>query len=149
MRKEKQNRNNIGYPLNDRKCKNAFFGFFVCLFLGISGILTWKPRETWKCRAHGAPYFCSRFCRTRNSWAIALPPPPPFWLLSSKRFSSACQQAMAKGDDVVRRRRNKTNRKRARNSESVVSARVAAIIAAKHRRKAGKRRICEVPASSV
>lgn len=55
---------------------------------------------------------------------------------------------MAKGDDAVRRKRNKTHRKRMRNSESTVSARVASIIAAKHRRKAGKRRICEVSPSS-
>lgn len=51
---------------------------------------------------------------------------------------------MAKGDDAVRKKRNKINRKRMRNSESAVSARVASIIAAKRRRKAGKRRICEV-----
>uniref|UniRef100_A0A6V7QY72 DEAD/DEAH-box helicase domain-containing protein n=1 Tax=Ananas comosus var. bracteatus TaxID=296719 RepID=A0A6V7QY72_ANACO len=50
---------------------------------------------------------------------------------------------MAKGDDAVRKKRNKINRKRMRNSESAVSARVASIIAAKRRRKAGKRRICE------
>ncbi|XP_020581504.1 ATP-dependent RNA helicase DBP3 [Phalaenopsis equestris] len=50
---------------------------------------------------------------------------------------------MAKGDDALRRKRNKANRKRLRNSESSVSARVASIIAAKFRRKAGKRRICE------
>ncbi|KAH0449552.1 hypothetical protein IEQ34_020244 [Dendrobium chrysotoxum] len=50
---------------------------------------------------------------------------------------------MAKGDDALRRKKNKVNRKRLRNSESSVSARVAAIIAAKCRRKAGKRRICE------
>lgn len=51
---------------------------------------------------------------------------------------------MAKGDDAVNRRRNKTLRKRMRGSESAVSARVASVISAKRRRKAGKRRICEV-----
>ncbi|KAG0456316.1 hypothetical protein HPP92_024104 [Vanilla planifolia] len=50
---------------------------------------------------------------------------------------------MAKGEDAVRRRRSKANRKRIRNCETSVSDRVAAIIAAKRRRKAGKRRICE------
>ncbi|XP_052876548.1 uncharacterized protein LOC108489525 isoform X2 [Gossypium arboreum] len=52
---------------------------------------------------------------------------------------------MAKGDDAVRRKKNKAQRKKLnrKSDSSTVSARVASIIAAKKRRKAGKRRICE------
>ncbi|XP_077241211.1 P-loop containing nucleoside triphosphate hydrolases superfamily protein isoform X2 [Tasmannia lanceolata] len=49
---------------------------------------------------------------------------------------------MAKGDDAVRRKRSRIERKKMRK-ESTVSARVASIIAAKSRRKAGKRRMCQ------
>ncbi|TYI62335.1 hypothetical protein E1A91_D10G237200v1 [Gossypium mustelinum] len=52
---------------------------------------------------------------------------------------------MAKGDDAVRRKKNKAQRKKLnrKSDSSTVSARVASIIAAKKRRKAGKRRICQ------
>lgn len=48
-----------------------------------------------------------------------------------------------KGDDAVVKKKNKVLRKKLRGKETV-STRIAAIIASKRRRKAGKRRICEV-----
>ncbi|XVE75513.1 hypothetical protein DITRI_Ditri12bG0099700 [Diplodiscus trichospermus] len=52
---------------------------------------------------------------------------------------------MAKGDDAVRRKKNKAQRKKLnrKSDSSTVSARIASIIAAKKRRKAGKRRMCQ------
>ncbi|XP_022765539.1 DEAD-box ATP-dependent RNA helicase 20 [Durio zibethinus] len=52
---------------------------------------------------------------------------------------------MAKGDDAVRRKKNKAQRKKLnrKNDSSSVSAQIASIIAAKKRRKAGQRRICQ------
>ncbi|XP_061360459.1 uncharacterized protein LOC133304435 [Gastrolobium bilobum] len=52
---------------------------------------------------------------------------------------------MAKGDDAVRRKKNKAicKKLRSKNDSSSVSAKVAALIAAKKRRKAGKRRMCQ------
>ncbi|GKV34265.1 hypothetical protein SLEP1_g42650 [Rubroshorea leprosula] len=52
---------------------------------------------------------------------------------------------MAKGDDIVRRKKNKANRKKQNRQKdsSAVSARVASMIAAKKRRKAGTRRMCQ------
>ncbi|GMI80562.1 hypothetical protein like AT2G28600 [Hibiscus trionum] len=52
---------------------------------------------------------------------------------------------MAKGEDSVRRKKNKVQRKKLnrKNDSSTVSARIASIIAAKKRRKAGKRRMCQ------
>ncbi|XP_031384151.1 probable ATP-dependent RNA helicase ddx5 isoform X2 [Punica granatum] len=51
---------------------------------------------------------------------------------------------MAKGDDVIARKKNKANRKKLeKQGSSNVSARIASIIAAKKRRKAGNRRICQ------
>ncbi|XP_020527369.1 DEAD-box ATP-dependent RNA helicase 20 isoform X1 [Amborella trichopoda] len=49
---------------------------------------------------------------------------------------------MAKGDDALRKKHNKVLRKRMRK-DAPVSARIASVIAAKRRRKAGKRRMCE------
>ncbi|GAU34336.1 hypothetical protein TSUD_20430 [Trifolium subterraneum] len=52
---------------------------------------------------------------------------------------------MAKGDDSILKKRNKKIRKRlsGKTDKTSVSAKIAAVIAAKKRRKAGKRRICE------
>lgn len=57
---------------------------------------------------------------------------------------------MAKGDDAIARKKNKATRKKlGKQGSSNVSARVASIIAAKKRRKAGKRRMCQVISPSI
>jgi hypothetical protein len=58
---------------------------------------------------------------------------------------------MAKGDDSIQKKRNKKIRKRlsGKTDKTTVSAKIAAVIAAKKRRKAGKRRICEVTFHSL
>jgi hypothetical protein len=58
---------------------------------------------------------------------------------------------MAKGDDSILKKRNKKIRKRlsGKTDKTSVSAKIAAVIAAKKRRKAGKRRICEVTFHSL
>eukprot|EP00252_Welwitschia_mirabilis_P027967 TRINITY_DN9857_c0_g1_i1.p1 TRINITY_DN9857_c0_g1~~TRINITY_DN9857_c0_g1_i1.p1 ORF type:complete len:588 (-),score=125.99 TRINITY_DN9857_c0_g1_i1:60-1823(-) len=50
---------------------------------------------------------------------------------------------MAKGDDTIARKRNKIRRKKSMQEGTKTSSYIRAIIAAKQRRKAGKRRICE------
>ncbi|CAL0303101.1 unnamed protein product [Lupinus luteus] len=50
---------------------------------------------------------------------------------------------MAKGDDTLQKKKNKAIRKRNNRSSSALSVKVSAAIAAKKRRKAGKRRLCQ------
>ncbi|OIW07772.1 hypothetical protein TanjilG_03559 [Lupinus angustifolius] len=50
---------------------------------------------------------------------------------------------MAKGDDTLQKKKNKALRKRNNRSSSALSVKVSAAIAAKKRRKAGKRRLCQ------
>lgn len=53
------------------------------------------------------------------------------------------EEEMGKGEETIAKKRNKVKRKRLRRDLATTSDFIKGVIAAKHRRKAGKRRMCE------